>query len=73
MVGDILMLIPALGIFLLGRKLGAPVSVQWRMLFNIFVDFVVGSIPVAGDLFDLLFKANQANLRLLEDWYNSCA
>ncbi|GGD52681.1 DUF4112 domain-containing protein [Lacimicrobium alkaliphilum] len=67
--GDILMLLPALRIFWLSRKLGVPAGLQWRMLFNLFVDFVVGAVPVIGDLFDLLFKANQANFRLLENWY----
>lgn len=37
-----------------------------RMLGNVGVDFVVGAIPLVGDLFDFVFKANRKNARLLE-------
>ncbi|MGH6864977.1 MAG: DUF4112 domain-containing protein [Methyloceanibacter sp.] len=37
-----------------------------RMLGNVALDFVVGAIPVIGDLFDFAFKANRRNARLLE-------
>lgn len=48
------------------RALGAPKSVLWRMLGNVAIETVIGSIPFAGDLFDAAFKANLRNLRLLE-------
>jgi hypothetical protein len=35
------------------------------MLLNVGVDFLVGEIPVLGDLFDFAFKANQRNLLIL--------
>lgn len=35
-----------------------------RMLANVLVDTAVGSIPVLGDLFDAVFKANMRNLDL---------
>lgn len=50
------------------RALGAPKSVLWRMLGNVAVETVIGSIPFAGDLFDAAFKANLRNLRLLEHY-----
>ena len=37
-----------------------------RMLGNVAVDFLIGSVPVAGDLFDFAWKANRRNARLLE-------
>jgi hypothetical protein len=37
-----------------------------RMLFNLALDATVGAIPLAGDLFDFAWKANQRNLALLE-------
>ena len=49
-------------------QLGAPVSIQLRMLFNLLVDAAVGAVPIVGDLFDFAFKAHIRNLRLLEDW-----
>ena len=55
------------GVWLAGQ-LGAPSSVIGRMLVNLFIDTAVGSIPVAGDLFDFGFKANTRNHALLEAW-----
>ena len=41
-----------------------------RMLGNVGVDFLIGSVPVAGDLFDFAWKANRRNARLLEAHLN---
>ena len=49
-------------------RLGAPRSVLTRMAFHIGVEGLVGLIPFAGDVFDAAFKANQRNVRLLEQW-----
>ena len=37
-----------------------------RMGLNIAIDYAVGSVPVAGDLFDAWWKSNQMNLALLK-------
>jgi hypothetical protein len=37
-----------------------------RMAANLLLDWAVGSIPIAGDAFDVAFKANLKNLSLLE-------
>ena len=47
------------------RSLGVPRSVMLRMVANVATEAVLGSIPVAGDLFDAAFKANARNLALL--------
>ena len=49
-------------------RLGAPKSVLVRMSLNVGVEGVVGIVPLAGDLFDAVWKANQRNVRLLDDW-----
>lgn len=46
-------------------RLGAPKSVLMKMAFNIAIDTVVGAIPVLGDLFDVVWKANLRNAQLL--------
>jgi hypothetical protein len=38
------------------------------MVGNVVIDVAVGSIPLLGDLFDVAFRANSKNLRLLESW-----
>jgi hypothetical protein len=50
------------------RALGAPWHVTARMLGNVAVDGVVGMVPFAGDAFDVLFRANMRNVRLLRRW-----
>lgn len=46
---------------------GAPARVLTRMGLNIAADTLMGAIPVVGFLFDMAFKANQRNLRLLKE------
>ena len=50
-------------------KNGASGFVLARMVLNIIIDAAVGSIPILGDLFDFAFKANQRNLKLMEQHY----
>lgn len=45
-----------------------PKRVAARMVGNVLLDIAVGAIPLLGDLFDVVFKANTANLKLLEPY-----
>jgi len=47
-------------------RLGLPRTTLARMLLNVGIDFLVGSVPVLGTLFDAVWKANERNVRLLE-------
>lgn len=47
--------------------LGARVTIILRMLLNILMDIIIGAIPVMGEIFDVGWKANLKNARLLED------
>lgn len=49
-------------------RAGAPASVLARMLGNVLLDVTVGAIPLLGDLFDVAWRANTKNVRLLESW-----
>ncbi|MFO0890285.1 MAG: DUF4112 domain-containing protein [Isosphaeraceae bacterium] len=51
----------------LGRYQVPPV-IAARMMGNVLLDISVGAIPLLGDLFDVAFKANTRNLRLLEPY-----
>jgi hypothetical protein len=53
-------------IILQAARMGVPQSLLARMGWNVLLDFVVGAVPVLGDLFDAGFKANMRNLELLE-------
>lgn len=65
-VGDVVS--GALGIYLVleARQLGASRWLQARMIGNLLIDTAVGAVPVAGDLFDVYFKAHTRNLKLLQ-------
>ena len=46
-------------------RLGAPPPILVRMIANLALDSAVGSVPIAGDLFDMAWKANKRNMDLL--------
>jgi hypothetical protein len=46
---------------------GIPRIAIARMVTNIAIDTLVGSIPVFGDAFDFAYKSNLKNLRIYED------
>lgn len=50
-------------------RYGASGMVVVKMLGNILLDTVVGLVPFLGDLFDLKFKSNTRNVRLLKEHY----
>jgi Domain of unknown function (DUF4112) len=47
---------------------GLPKRTITRMVFNVAVDFLLGSIPVVGDAVDFAWKSNSKNLRLLNKY-----
>src|SRR2546423_13503817 len=47
------------------RQFGAPSWLIARMMANVLLDTAVGSVPVLGDAFDVLFCANMKNMALL--------
>jgi hypothetical protein len=49
------------------RALGAPRHVVARMLANVAIDGLVGAIPLFGDVFDVVWRANRRNIKLLRD------
>jgi hypothetical protein len=65
-VGDVVGAAAAGYVVLAAARLGAPASVLVRMLLNVGIDTVVGSVPLLGDLFDLGFRSNSRNVALLE-------
>jgi hypothetical protein len=64
--GDALTAAGALSLFWVAVQRGVPRVVLARMALNVAIDALVGSIPIVGDLFDFVWKANRKNLRLIE-------
>lgn len=64
-VGDLLGSL--LGLYIVGMALRRRVStvIILRMLLNLAIDAGIGVIPGLGDIADVLFRANEMNLKLL--------
>jgi hypothetical protein len=67
-IGDIITTAISLWLVREARALGAPWHLTARMLGNVAVDGVVGIVPFVGDAFDVMFRANMRNVRLLRRW-----
>jgi hypothetical protein len=67
-VGDIIATALSLWLVREARALGAPWHVTARMLGNVAIQGAVGTVPVAGDAFDVLYRANMRNARILRRW-----
>ena len=66
-LGDIAGLLLGSSILLESVRVGAPRGLIARMLGNLVVDTVGGSVPVVGDIFDVAFRSHARNARLLLD------
>ena len=64
-VGDVIA--SALSCYLLyeARQLGVPRLLFARMLANVVLEGTIGAVPIAGDAFDVFFRANRRNVALL--------
>ena len=67
-VGDLIA--AAMGSWLIweGKNLGMSRFQLWRMAGNIGVDTALGMVPLVGDVFDLAFRSNTRNLRIVKRW-----
>ncbi len=61
-------LVSGLLIFTMYRH-GANKRLVIRMTLNSTLDALIGSIPVFGTIFDIWFKSNKRNLKLLQEYY----
>ena len=66
MAGDTLGLLLSAYWLFEAKRLGLPRRMLLRMAANIGLDALVGTIPILGDIFDVVWKANKKNLTLLE-------
>lgn len=69
-VGDVASLGPSIWMIWKGWRLGATPGTVAYMIFNLFLDLIIGSIPLIGDIFDVVYNANIRNFRALEQNVN---
>lgn len=65
-LGSIAGMVISVGIVAQAVRFGARGWTLTLMMFNLVVDAIFGSIPLLGTLFDVFYKANNRNVRLLE-------
>ncbi len=66
--GDFLSVLASLLMALAMSAYAGGIGLFVRMLVNIGIDFLVGSVLVVGDLFDFGFKANRRNINLFKSY-----
>lgn len=64
-IGDLVT--AAMGAYIVweASNLGMPKWKLWRMAGNVAFDTALGAIPIVGDLFDVLFRSNTRNIRIV--------
>jgi hypothetical protein len=72
-IGDTIGTLLSLYILFEAIQLGIPGTTLLRMVANIGLDTVVGAIPLVGDVFDIVWKANKKNADLLSAYIASQA
>ena len=66
-IGDLIGALLSTYIMYSGIKMGVSRSIVAQMATNIALDFTIGWIPIIGDIFDIIWKANQRNVKLIEE------
>ncbi|MGN6385950.1 MAG: DUF4112 domain-containing protein [Verrucomicrobiota bacterium] len=69
-LGDFLGSIFSLWIVYDAARLGIRPWHLVRMILNVVIESVIGAIPLAGDIFDAVWKANAKNMLLVERHYH---
>lgn len=67
--GQVVSFTMSIGLVIVILRNGAGSKVGVKMLFNILLDAILGSIPLLGYAFDFFNKANKKNVRLLREHY----
>ncbi len=67
--GDLVTMGISLYVLAEAYRLGVPRKLLVTMAANVAIDTGVGAIPLVGDVFDMFFKSNTKNVRLLLDHF----
>lgn len=70
-VGDTLSTAVSAYIIHQAHKSGVHPVLLSRMTWNVFIDWLIGLIPLFGDIFDVGFKANRKNIALLREHFRT--
>src|SRR5689334_8265021 len=68
-VGDAIATVLSCYLLYEASRLGVPRLLMMRMAANVALVGLVGAVPVAGDAFDVFFRANRRNVALLRNHF----
>ncbi len=68
--GDVVTGAGSIALLFLALKERIPTVAIGRMVANIGIDTLFGSVPILGDAFDVVWRANRKNLDIIEQYRN---
>ena len=68
-VGDAIASVLSCYLLYEASRLGVPRLLLARMAANVALEGLIGTVPVAGDAFDVFFRANRRNVALLRQHF----
>ncbi|HYE30601.1 MAG TPA: DUF4112 domain-containing protein [Methylomirabilota bacterium] len=68
-IGDAISTVFSFVLIFEAARLGIPKRALGVMIFNVALEALAGTIPLLGDVFDAVWKANMRNARLVEAVY----
>lgn len=71
--GDVVSAVISLLIVRAIIRAGFPRKLLLQLLITVFLDLVIGGIPVIGDIWDFFFKANRRNLKIAKRYFEEQA
>jgi len=69
-IGDVLGALLSSYIVVEAARMKVSGSVLMRMVLNVALELGIGLVPIVGDLFDFVFKANMRNVQLIDTYLN---
>lgn len=66
-IGDFIGFVFSLYLVWIGKKMNLPQNLQNKMVRNLVLDLIIGSVPIIGDLADFVIRSNEKNLKILRE------
>jgi hypothetical protein len=67
-IGDLIPFVISMYLVWIGVQMRLPQEKVVEMVGNVVVDFLIGLVPVVGDIADIAFRANSKNMKILEEF-----
>jgi len=68
-VGDTVTLASTVYLLTKAHHYNLPLTIKIKMVWNAFIDWLVGLVPLVGDIFDVGWKSNQKNVALIRNHF----